>query len=72
MRDDMENVAELLRTQRAQLASRLKTPWWYVAATAFAWAGGWLELPTWWLPQRSRRRGVVGSGVRLHRAGTYR
>ena len=49
MRDDMENVAELelLRTQRAQLASRLKTPWWYVAATAFAWAGGWLELQTW-------------------------
>jgi hypothetical protein len=40
MRGDMENVAglELLRGQRAQLASRLKTPWWYVAATAFAWA----------------------------------
>lgn len=40
MRDDMENVSELelLRAQRAQLASRLKTPWRYVAATAFAWA----------------------------------
>ena len=40
MRDGTENVAELelLRTQRAQLASRLKTPWWYVAGTAFAWA----------------------------------
>ncbi len=40
MRDDTENVAELelLRAQRAQLASRLKTPWWYVAATAFALA----------------------------------
>ena len=39
MRDGTENVAELelLRAQRAQLASRLKTPWWYVAATAFAW-----------------------------------
>jgi hypothetical protein len=58
MRDDMENVAELelLRTQRAHLASRLKTPWWYVAATAFAWAGGWLELPTWWMSVRSGRR----------------
>ena len=40
MRDDTENVAELelLRAQRAQRASRLKTPWWYVAGTAFAWA----------------------------------
>jgi hypothetical protein len=40
MRDDTENVAELelLRAQRAQLASRLKTPWWYVAAMAFGWA----------------------------------
>ena len=40
MRDDTENVAELelLRAQRAQLANRLKTPWWYVAGTAFAWA----------------------------------
>jgi hypothetical protein len=40
MRDNTENVAELelLRVQRAQLASRLKTPWWYVAGTAFAWA----------------------------------
>jgi hypothetical protein len=39
-RDDLENVAELelLRAQRAQLASRLNTPWWYVAAIAFAWA----------------------------------
>ena len=39
-RDDTENVAqlELLRAQRAQLASRLKTPWWYVAGMAFAWA----------------------------------
>jgi hypothetical protein len=38
MRDDTENVAELelLRAQRAQLASRLKTPWWYVAGVAFA------------------------------------
>ncbi len=36
----MERVPELelLRAQRAQLASRLKTPRWYVAATAFAWA----------------------------------
>jgi hypothetical protein len=40
MRDDTENVAELelLRAQRAQLASRLKPPWWYVAAIAFAMA----------------------------------
>ena len=40
MRDDTENVAELelLRAQRAQLASRLKTPWWYIAGIAFAWA----------------------------------
>jgi uncharacterized membrane protein len=40
MRNDTENVAELelLRAQRAQLASRLKTPWWYVAAMAFGWA----------------------------------
>ena len=39
-RDDTENVAELelLRAQRARLASRLKTPWWYVAAMAFGWA----------------------------------
>ena len=39
-RDDTENVAqlELLRAQRAQLASRLQTPWWYVAGIAFAWA----------------------------------
>lgn len=39
MRDDRENVAELklLRAQREQLAGRLKTPWWYAAATAFAW-----------------------------------
>jgi uncharacterized membrane protein len=39
-RDDTENVAELklLRAQRAQLASRLKTPWWYVTAMAFGWA----------------------------------
>jgi len=39
-RGDTENVAELelLRAQRAQLASRLKTPWWYVAGMAFAWA----------------------------------
>ena len=40
MRGDTENIAELelLRAQRAQLASRLKTPWWYVAGIAFAWA----------------------------------
>jgi hypothetical protein len=40
MRDATENAAELelLRAQRAQLASRLKTPWWYVAGMAFAWA----------------------------------
>jgi hypothetical protein len=39
-RDHTESVAELglLGAQRAQLASRLKTPWWYVAGTAFAWA----------------------------------
>jgi hypothetical protein len=37
---DTGNVAELelLRAQRARLASRLKTPWWYVAGVAFAWA----------------------------------
>jgi hypothetical protein len=29
---------ELLRLQRAQLATRLEAPAWYVAATAFAWA----------------------------------
>jgi hypothetical protein len=35
MRDGTENVAqlELLRAQRAALASRLKTPWWYVAGS---------------------------------------
>jgi len=40
MRDGTGNVAELelLRAQRAQLASRLKPPWWYVAGTTFAWA----------------------------------
>jgi hypothetical protein len=40
MRDGTEHVAELelLRVQRAQLASRLKTPWWYIAGTAFALA----------------------------------
>jgi hypothetical protein len=40
MRDDTESVAELelLRAQRAQLASRLKTPWWYVAGCTVAWA----------------------------------
>src|SRR5215469_6202984 len=40
MRGDTENVAELelLRAQRAQLASRLKTPWWYVAGMTFGWA----------------------------------
>ena len=42
MTDDTERVAELslelLRAQRAQLASRLKTPWWYVAGMAFGWA----------------------------------
>jgi hypothetical protein len=40
MRDGAENVAELelQHAQRAQLASRLKTPWWYVAGTAFALA----------------------------------
>ena len=40
MRDDAGSVAELelLRAQRARLANRLKTPWWYVAAIAFAWA----------------------------------
>lgn len=42
MRDDAENVAELelLRAQRAQLASRLKTPWWYVAGSAVVMAVG--------------------------------
>jgi hypothetical protein len=46
MRDDTENVAELelLRAQRAQLASRLKAPWWYVAGTAFAWAVAFATL----------------------------
>ena len=29
---------ELLHAQRARLASRLRTPRWYVAATALAWA----------------------------------
>jgi hypothetical protein len=40
MTDGTDNVAELelLRAQRAQLASRLKTPWWCVAGMAFAWA----------------------------------
>ena len=40
MRDDTGNVAELelLRTQRAQLASRLRAPWWYVAGSAVALA----------------------------------
>lgn len=40
MRDESGNITEfeLLRAQRAQLASRLKTPWWYVAAMAVTWA----------------------------------
>jgi hypothetical protein len=40
MRDGTENVAELelLRAQRAQLASRLQAPWWYVAGMVFALA----------------------------------
>jgi len=40
MKDNTESVAELelLRAQRAQLAGRLKTPWWYVAGCTFAWA----------------------------------
>jgi hypothetical protein len=40
MRDDPKNGAELelLQAQRARLASRLRTPWWYVAATTLAWA----------------------------------
>ena len=40
MRDDTVNVAELklLRVQRAQMASRLKAPWWYVAGIAATWA----------------------------------
>ena len=46
MRDDTENVVELelLRAQRAQLASRLATPWWYVAGTALAWAVAFATL----------------------------
>ena len=40
MSDDTTNAAELelLRAQRAQLANRLKPPWWYVAAIASGWA----------------------------------
>jgi uncharacterized membrane protein len=39
MRAGRENAAELelLRAQRAQLASRRKTPWWYVGGSALAW-----------------------------------
>jgi hypothetical protein len=39
-RDGSEKVAELelLRVQRAQLASRLKAPWWYVAGSAVVMA----------------------------------
>ena len=42
MGDDMGNVAELelLRAQRALLASRLKAPWWYVAGSAVGLAVG--------------------------------
>ena len=42
MRDETENVVELelLRAQRAQLASRLQAPWWYVAGVAVALAAG--------------------------------
>lgn len=42
MADDMGNIAELelLRAQRARLASRLKAPWWYVAGSAVALAVG--------------------------------
>lgn len=38
--DDTENGAalELLHAQRVRLASRLTAPWWYLAASAFAWA----------------------------------
>jgi hypothetical protein len=41
-RDDAQNVPELelLHAQRVQLASRLKMPWWYAVATAFALALG--------------------------------
>ena len=41
MGDDPENGAELelLRVQRAQLASRLRAPWWYVAGVTVALAG---------------------------------
>jgi hypothetical protein len=40
MKDGAESAAELdlLRAQRAQLASRLQAPWWYVAASAVGWA----------------------------------
>lgn len=40
MGDDTQNVAELelLRAQRARLASRLKTPWWYIAGSAVVMA----------------------------------
>jgi hypothetical protein len=57
MRDDTENVAELelLRAQRARLASRLKTPWWYVAGTAFALAVAFA------MPIGSRY--LVGAGI---------
>jgi hypothetical protein len=42
MQDDMGNVEELelLRAQRARLASRLKAPWWYIAGSAVALAVG--------------------------------
>lgn len=40
MRDDTQNGAdlELLRAQRARLATRLKAPWWYVAGSAVVMA----------------------------------
>ena len=56
-RDDTENVAELelLRAQRAQLASRLKAPWWYVAGSAVVMTVGFA------IPIASRY--VTGAGV---------
>ena len=57
MRDDTENLAELelLRAQRARLASRLRPPWWYVAGSAVVMAVGFA------LPIASRH--LVGADI---------
>lgn len=63
MRDDTDDSAELnlLRAQRAQLASRLKAPWWYVAAIAVIWAVTCaMPIGSHYLPAVANWGGVLG------------